>query len=723
MAVLDLGDAPAAGAFGKTTRADGKEGAKDTSLALNWGTLLPGEFVSPVIAIRPVHGKGRGVVAQQAIPPGTLVLRTFGMGFSSEHGPLQHFKFIVHALKGEFGLDCAGYAREMLSRMRSLCPDRPSPEAIQKFSGTAGPLAELLASSAPLPPVPDPMHTRKAEASTGGATAALEAPRGEASDWASLLPTLLAKLDRNAFAQGVFPLACFLNHSCRQNCALGFPRGGAGLGAAAPGTGPARDALMGRFRVCEVRTCRPVRAGEELGFSYLSARRLHLPTPLRRAVLEPLWGFRCGCVRCAAVSDGRASDGAPPDGAPPSAAGEATPPAKSDADRAAMARAERDLLAVRCLAQNGAKRSGCAGFHTAGDGRGAATLDPCDACGHAPSDAATARVAATADLLEGLLEASQTRGPRRGRAMTPDGRVCEVEYRPVDGDGAHARPAAGKGSSPAASRVEAAVAAAVAAAEAAAAAAAEGPAGPGTRPDERSTALLLAAHEAARDVLHPRHHIMWELHQRLAESTKRLAMANRRPDARVQWRRWIRLHEHHALRAVDGATAWCPPNTAFLADLHDQAADALRAAAAARVGDADVAPSAKAAVADRSMGADRSTGAAGRRPEPAEDEKARKRAIWKEKIAARKRARALADGGKSRREREAWKQRVRTKGAAPGAAAQAPVAPLADPTVFHDSAALAAALDGASMLDRLSRAAFHDRAACAIRTLMQCMHD
>jgi hypothetical protein len=79
---------------------------------------------------------------------------------------------------------------------------------------------------------------------------------------------------------GVFPAACYLNHSCVPNCVY----------SCVPSTGDRK------LPVVEFRAIRDVQQGEELCYSYVD---LYQPREARRSQLEKAYLFRCDCARCA----------------------------------------------------------------------------------------------------------------------------------------------------------------------------------------------------------------------------------------------------------------------------------------------------------------------------------------------------------------------------------------------------------------------------------------
>ena len=77
------------------------------------------------------------------------------------------------------------------------------------------------------------------------------------------------------FGWAVWPDASYFNHGC------------------APNVAKKRQGREWRFW-----TARDVKQGEELLISYLGGEEATLTVGERRASLEPVWGFRCICVRC-----------------------------------------------------------------------------------------------------------------------------------------------------------------------------------------------------------------------------------------------------------------------------------------------------------------------------------------------------------------------------------------------------------------------------------------
>lgn len=101
---------------------------------------------------------------------------------------------------------------------------------------------------------------------------------------ADQIQLLLHRLDHNCFDSGLFPLACFFNHSCRPNC-----EGVAGEDC--PDTGLGQDFF-------EVKAVAHLQPGEQLCISYLPDTTLYLPTAQRQEMLWNSYAFRCQCSRC-----------------------------------------------------------------------------------------------------------------------------------------------------------------------------------------------------------------------------------------------------------------------------------------------------------------------------------------------------------------------------------------------------------------------------------------
>ena len=229
--------------------------------------LARGEYTHPeAFAHRPIPRKGSGLVAVQAIPLGTLLIRARGLNFSAEATAAAQQDsdagggLLVEAVENLSALRkrCAADADAVLSGWRRLCP-RPlaAPEEIAPLEPQRELLQELLGHFS----------------DTG-----IEGP--------SELMQLVVKLQVNVFEGGLFPLAASLNHSCAPNCSIALRQ---------RQVGNDDDELEW---VCEIRTMREISRGNELCISYLSLRAQHLSAPQRVASLVG-WGFACACPRCA----------------------------------------------------------------------------------------------------------------------------------------------------------------------------------------------------------------------------------------------------------------------------------------------------------------------------------------------------------------------------------------------------------------------------------------
>ena len=79
-------------------------------------------------------------------------------------------------------------------------------------------------------------------------------------------------------ALGLFPAACYFNHSCAPNCCFHF------------------DAEL---RCLEFRSTAAIAKGEEVAYSYsMAGAGLYEPTDQRRAALQEAFHFECKCRRC-----------------------------------------------------------------------------------------------------------------------------------------------------------------------------------------------------------------------------------------------------------------------------------------------------------------------------------------------------------------------------------------------------------------------------------------
>eukprot|EP00750_Incisomonas_marina_P004306 INCI13458.19.p1 GENE.INCI13458.19~~INCI13458.19.p1 ORF type:complete len:619 (+),score=94.61 INCI13458.19:1695-3551(+) len=91
---------------------------------------------------------------------------------------------------------------------------------------------------------------------------------------------------------GMYPLICRMNHSCEPNVKVLFS---AQQEMPRTSSRPARASVV---------ALRPIKAGEELCFSYIDSS---LPASSRQQLLLDRYGFQCACLRCR-VSDTEASN-------------------------------------------------------------------------------------------------------------------------------------------------------------------------------------------------------------------------------------------------------------------------------------------------------------------------------------------------------------------------------------------------------------------------------
>lgn len=117
----------------------------------------------------------------------------------------------------------------------------------------------------------------------GGTPAAMRAPRVSSADVAGLLlrirvnaHPIMDDASQAAVGLGLFPGACYLNHSCAPNTVVHAGSGG---------------------RVVVARTIRPIPRGAAATYAYIDQ---YQPTPQRLAMLHNAYLFDCDCAACAA---------------------------------------------------------------------------------------------------------------------------------------------------------------------------------------------------------------------------------------------------------------------------------------------------------------------------------------------------------------------------------------------------------------------------------------
>jgi hypothetical protein len=118
-----------------------------------------------------------------------------------------------------------------------------------------------------------------------------------AVEYNMLAAQLQSNIARDATGDGLClnPRIRFANHSCAANTEIGHFEGA----DAALGGVPGCSCSVGNY---VLRALRPLRAGEELTFSYIGEHVLASPEERdeRRSVLHRRWGFWCECPRCEA---------------------------------------------------------------------------------------------------------------------------------------------------------------------------------------------------------------------------------------------------------------------------------------------------------------------------------------------------------------------------------------------------------------------------------------
>jgi hypothetical protein len=262
---------------------DHEQAPHDDQQPLPLRAALRGEFVHPT-ALRCAHieGKGHGVVAAQAVPPGELLLRARGLRFSAASAggggdggdsDGDGAAFLAEAL-GQLCELRAGSAADsadaaaLVRGWRGLCP-RPVPaDARAPLDAQAALLVQMLA------------HFE--DCGVGSVDELIE---------------LIVKVECNAFEGGLYPLAASFNHSCAANCSVALRQI-----QLEQQPGPVGEAAAAAW-VYEVRSMAGgagIAAGEELCLNYLGLAEQHLAGYARRAKLHG-WGFDCACLRCAAA--------------------------------------------------------------------------------------------------------------------------------------------------------------------------------------------------------------------------------------------------------------------------------------------------------------------------------------------------------------------------------------------------------------------------------------
>ena len=338
-----------------------------------------GEYVHPALRCAAVQRKGFGCVTSAKLRAGELLLVARGLRFSSasaEPGRRDGGLFLAEALQqlGALVHGDAADATALLGSWRGLCPREPSVALRAPLLAQTATLTELLA-----------LH---------GANCGV---RGIGD-----LVDLVLKIECNAFAGGLFPLAACLNHSCRPNVAVTLRR--------AKSLGPGGE--ESETSTHETRALRDIGAGEELCIHYLGLAAQHRGRWERRHVLSngPR-GFICCCAGCASCAGDAAGSMRCTHGARDESDGDST--------AAAAAAAVRPIEWLEMLA-NRERRDISSGWCTQ------TALDRWAACGRCCSKGRTCRPAATAaDLraceraLQAAPSADDLHAPRWGVSLEP----------------------------------------------------------------------------------------------------------------------------------------------------------------------------------------------------------------------------------------------------------------------------------------------------------------
>jgi len=209
-----------------------------------WSTLDE-EFVHPAVSLQGHSSLERSFVAASDIPEGTVIIRAAGVASKEEATDTSLLLRDVIATReaspdlfARFAYLCPQTLHEDESHYQKFANDRPE---LEKLQAEFSPAAELSV---------DELHL------------------------------LMLKLDHNALAPGLFPLASLFNHSCSANCA-GF---------------------LNDDDLYEVRTIAPVSASDQLTLNYLEEKHWYRPTSHRQKVLASRWHFTCACKRCSATT-------------------------------------------------------------------------------------------------------------------------------------------------------------------------------------------------------------------------------------------------------------------------------------------------------------------------------------------------------------------------------------------------------------------------------------
>jgi hypothetical protein len=96
---------------------------------------------------------------------------------------------------------------------------------------------------------------------------------------------IVTPTSRRPIGLGLFPMTSMLNHSCYPNCAHNF-------------VFSAATASQSRVPRLVMKTIQPVKAGEELCYSYIP---LYASTVVRRQKLFSAYSFMCDCPRCSSM--------------------------------------------------------------------------------------------------------------------------------------------------------------------------------------------------------------------------------------------------------------------------------------------------------------------------------------------------------------------------------------------------------------------------------------
>lgn len=244
-------EAAAATATGGEAAANDAGQTPSTRHVLSDRVLLPGEFWHARCQVRELEGGARGVFCTGTIASGTVLVRANG-------------------------LTMPGNSVDVMDLYSSYVDARSSPQDPEKRELCRRIDTNLCPRD---PEAADALVSKDATLNNDGYRQQLRAlvSAPESSVTLHELCRTAIRFEQNGFVEGVFPLACGFNHACRPNCLAHFDREGGQL---------------------VVVTIDGVGEGAELCINYLPESSWHLPTDQRRSILEPRYGFWCGCERC-----------------------------------------------------------------------------------------------------------------------------------------------------------------------------------------------------------------------------------------------------------------------------------------------------------------------------------------------------------------------------------------------------------------------------------------